>query len=747
MPDLSNISREELAELWDAVDAAMYVWHEHAKQHNGAGWAAFPWDNKPAYNTAWGIAMEVNTSRHWPAMTDAQLLRYLKRSEAFWPSWRRAVQGLAWRADRSFPLPPVICEELRRLLGEVTPRVYEIHAFRGTGAPLPYERDPRDLLCIARHLQPDEGGPEVDLICQLMRNDCAATDYLKIELEVFLSLSRADVCRQCRPDASFSYLNDHRYKNLPEQFLRHACTRLEAIHSGSLPYVGYKAFAEHDVSVLCWAYRTLNRMKAPWLAEVAHRVLTLSCHAPDKKSKSMPSQTLTCRLAEEISLKPTPQGIASLNEAYGLAINATVKKTLAIRLAQAKRDMALRPDIVLELVASSPPDKKQQTMLATLLQASYCTGLDFSRADWQRQLIDAPGAADFSRQLIWWAQAPDANQASVAFVIEGTDSSDKELILVNHSSQPVQVPSTWRICLWHPLHGSVQERAQWQLYFLKRHIKQPVRQAFREHYEALPQELQRPDSEAGRDWRSNESWRFAGYTVSLKPLIGLARGQGWKIERESGLTRVFADMLVCLGVDEDIYPGITGGEGPSGALTFWKGTQGLSVRMPIRQVPPIVYSEACRAADLLVSVCAFAFTADDASEPLTTEDAGIHFSGDEPPSSTTALHPQLQRANRLSYLGRLNLADMAAMRWGVLAQAFAAQIDSGDLVLHGRSAQISSYTLNLATAQVFDAGEHIDIRLPKDGKPGKANKLGIVPWLPYDEALLEKLVKTIAYLL
>lgn len=734
--DLSSISREELGEIWEAVEEA-------------------------AYGTAGYLVQEMQTTRHWPAMTDTQLLRYLQRSASDGRSWERALQGLTWRADRSFPIPSAITEELRRILGDITPF---LPTFGGVGGGMVIGRDVREALCIARHLQLDESGPEVEALVQVLCQSCADTRYLKTELDIFLGLTRQELCQQCWPVLGFAYSQDSRYQCLPEQFLRDACQRLEAIHSGKLPYVGYKAFAEADVTVLCWAYRMADRAKVTWLPHTTNTLLLLATYAPDKKSKSLPSQTLACRLAEEISLKPTPEGIASLHEACGLAINATVKRTLGIRLVQAKTAMALRPDVVLGLVASSAPDKKQQTMLATLLQASYCTGLDFSLTDWKRQLINSTGAAEFSRNLIWFAQTASEDE-SVAFMVQPTDSrnlidaansgngDDGAMCLINCNGQVVHIEGGSRIRLWHPLHSSAEERKAWQCHVTALQVRQPLRQAFREYYEPLPQELQRPLGEDGRTWRSNESHRFAEWMLSLKPLIGLARGQGWKIDRESGLVRQLGEVTVTFGVGEELHPGIENGEADSTELAFWKGVQSRSSRLPIREVEPIIYSESCRAADLLVSVSSFAYTADDPSGPLTLREAGIYFLGDEPPLTPMPLHPVLKRRKRLHYLGTLNIADMAAMRRQVLGQVFAGPIETGHLIFETRSVKIGDYTVNLATAQVQKNGEQIELKLPKNLKTtsnstqGKNNKLAAVPWLPYDESLLEKLANTIAFLL
>jgi hypothetical protein len=234
--------------------------------------------------------------------------------------------------------------------------------------------------------------------------------------------------------------------------------------------------------------------------------------------------------------------------------------------------------------------------------------------------------------------------------------------------------------------------------------------------------------------------------LSLKPLIGLARAEGWRIEggRDHGLTRQFGSVNAVFEVADELYPGVDG-DTDSVALSFWRGSAQRPVRVPIPQVPPVLYSEACRAADLLVSVSSYAYTADDPHGPLTVGEAGIRPFADKTPPASGPMHPKLKREWRLRQLGHRNIADMAAMRRRVLMQAFASEIESGRLTFGPRSAQLGEYLVNLATGGVSRNGEQVEVKLPKPGARG--SKLAAMPWLPYDEALLEKLVATIALLL
>jgi len=715
----SLISREELGTIWVGVAQAASDIH-----------------NRPAYDLAMGLYQELRMTQRWPQMTDAQVQIHLSGGQS--GSWRRALEALAWRTHRSFPLPNTMVAELRRILGTVDELAAKFATAMPAATLISYARN---SLCIAHHLEPGGKAPELAALGQLLVEAAPELRYRRMELSLLLTLQREELLSQCWSVNSFDYQGDARYREMHEQVLRDACAHVDAIHSGDIPYVPYKAFAEDDIDVVAAAYRFFaTASKAPaWMGELLGRLMLLLSHAPDKLAKSMPSQTLSCRLAEEISKLPTPEAIASLHAAAKETINATVKKVLEQRTQQAKTALALRPEIVLDLVASGEPDKKQQTMLATLLQSSYWSDLPFKLADWRTRLALSSGAGDFTRQLIWLAQGNGAD--AVAFMAESVDGG---LRYTDHNGKPLQLKDEARVMLWHPLHSTREVRQAWQRHLAQRQLRQPLRQAFREHYAVQPEDLQAAPFDENPLWHANENWQFAGYMLKLKPLIGLARGEGWKLDKDrSGLVRVMGLITVKFDIGAEIYPGVDG-DADSLSLNFWREIDERRIRVPLEDVPPVIYSEACRAADLLVSVASYAYTGDELSGGLTVGDIGLQLSSEpKSPRKPGPMHPIIRRQRRLQHLSVLNIADMTAIRQQVLAQAFAAQVDSGQLKFDRRIATVGDYTVNLSTARVSKFGEQVEVRL---AKPGKGKNLAALPWLPYDEVLLEKLVGTLAAL-
>jgi hypothetical protein len=136
------------------------------------------------------------------------------------------------------------------------------------------------------------------------------------------------------------------------------------------------------------------------------------------------------------------------------------------------------------------------------------------------------------------------------------------------------------------------ELAHWQEQIVRRRIRQPVKQAFRELYVLTPAEREAVD----------RSRRFAGHTVRGQVAAHLLSSRGWSVEggrmgeeqasrpAGPGLTAVlYGDSYGFLGMDEAAVTGEVG---------FTRG-RGL---VPLDTVPPAVFSEVMRDLDLMVSV-------------------------------------------------------------------------------------------------------------------------------------------------
>ncbi|MEV0807245.1 DUF4132 domain-containing protein [Micromonospora sp. NPDC050200] len=132
--------------------------------------------------------------------------------------------------------------------------------------------------------------------------------------------------------------------------------------------------------------------------------------------------------------------------------------------------------------------------------------------------------------------------------------------------------------------------AHWQAEIVRRRIRQPVKQAFRELYLLTPAERDAVDV----------SRRFAGHTVDGKVAAQLLSGRGWSTHRqyhEHQATRpVTAGITAALACELHGYLGA--GDAVVGELRFLAADSVV----PLAEVPPVAFSEVMRDLDLVVSV-------------------------------------------------------------------------------------------------------------------------------------------------
>jgi hypothetical protein len=491
--------------------------------------------------------------------------------------------------------------------------------------------------------------------------------------------------------------------------LARAAAVIEDIHAGRAPYAADRAFSLDDAHIIARAVRVAALRDEPWFGDVIARLLPGVCVAPTK-AKTMPSQAMAVALGHAIEAVPTPESVRALRGALRCIRHEGVKKKLSRNLKPAERALAARPDLALRLGTSEASGKRQETMLATCLESGFWQGLDFEWEEWQKRLLETPGGGPLARSLIWMASSPGV--ATRSFMPAPWPDAPS---LVDCRGDACTVPPGARVSLWHPVRAEDAERAGWQTLIADRHIRQPIRQAFRERYVPSEQELEEHRSDA-----------FAGHVLALRPLVGLARREGWRASWD-GLARRFGVFRVRFAVTATLYPGVVG-SAESRAMTFQTGERGAWQEVQIADVPPILFSEACRAVDLLVSVSSFALGVA-GPEPLSVE-------------QKEARARRWKRLDTLSTLAKDDFAAMVEVRREALRHAFAPQIADGRVVLAPRQVLVGQHAVHLATARVTRAGAAVEVDLA-----GAPASLAALPWLPYDEVLLERIAHTISALL
>ncbi|MEU5943375.1 DUF4132 domain-containing protein [Micromonospora sp. NPDC047548] len=132
--------------------------------------------------------------------------------------------------------------------------------------------------------------------------------------------------------------------------------------------------------------------------------------------------------------------------------------------------------------------------------------------------------------------------------------------------------------------------AHWQAEIVRRRIRQPVKQAFRELYLVTPAERDAVDV----------SRRFAGHTVDGRVAGQLLSGRGWsthdQYDEHQATRPVTAGLTAALACELPGYFG--GGDVVVGELRFLAAGSAV----PLAEVPPVAFSEVMRDLDLVVSV-------------------------------------------------------------------------------------------------------------------------------------------------
>ncbi|EGC98269.1 hypothetical protein B1M_42463 [Burkholderia sp. TJI49] len=85
---------------------------------------------------------------------------------------------------------------------------------------------------------------------------------------------------------------------------------------------------------------------------------------------------------------------------------------------------------------------------------------------------------------------------------------------------------------------------------------------------------------------------------------------------------------------------------------------------------------------------------------------------------------------------------MARHRKQVLSLVFAEPIAQGRMSIDERHVRVGAWSVHCATGRVTRDGEPVEAAVVEPPRPLRA-----VPWLPYDEALLQRIVEVVAGLL
>jgi len=486
------------------------------------------------------------------------------------------------------------------------------------------------------------------------------------------------------PDAE-----DEDYAAFARKGLEQAAERVRRIHDREQPYVADKAFTVSEAGVIARLARVALKRDELWLPPLLDALFRGVSLAPTS-AKSVPSQSVAIGLGHAVEAWPTPEAVETLRAVLADIRHAGVKKKLQRSLRGAEPRLGERPEVALRLPADRPIGKAQLKTLTRALEAGFASGMQLAYEDWRTRLAEHPQARGLAASLVWRMTDGAGAEISVLPAVELG-----RLILRDVSGAVATTASDCPVMLWHPLDATAAERSAWRDRITALRIRQPFKQVFREHY---PLSAEEADGTA--------TAMFAGHVVSVRSFVGLARRERWELGY-CHLTRTFGQWIASLDVADNIYPGC-GGSTNVGRLSIMASARWMAPSAPLSEVPAVTLSEILRAVDLLVSVGGFALE-DDAWDS--------------------------NRRVRLWRMAENPLGAMAEMRRQALERALHRMDGMELLAFDPRHLRLGPYAIHLATGRITRDGEPVTVDLPE-------RNLAAVPWLPYDEKLLETICHT-----
>lgn len=353
------------------------------------------------------------------------------------------------------------------------------------------------------------------------------------------------------------------------------------------------------------------------------------------------------------------------------------------------------------------------------LQRLYLENRRLGAADWRDRYLDHPLMRGFTRRLIWWVDAGGRSTAALP------DADGHTLCTI--AGEPLMLDGA-TIRLWHPIEATAADVEAWRERLEMLELTQPFAQAWREVY-ALT------DAERATGTYSN---RWAAHFLKQHQAMTLARLNGWRVTH-----RMWVDApndepwhltIPAYGVAVDYWVEGAGGDDPevsdSGAYAYVTTDRlqfhGIapdavdSARGPLRaaavplaDVPPILFSEVMRHADLFTSIASIAADPD-------WLDRGAD-----------AAHPSQWAQTAAAYWTRTNTADLEesgkrrrAMLERIIPRLRVADkltLDDRHLVVEGTRHR---YRIHLGSGASFRGERHICI-VP-------ATSDGDRLWLPFE---------------
>jgi hypothetical protein len=224
------------------------------------------------------------------------------------------------------------------------------------------------------------------------------------------------------------------------------------------------------------------------------------------------------------------------------------------------------------------------TAQALRLERSFLSERSWPIKVWRERFLDHPLLGTLTRRLIW--QFDDRS----AF------PQGKELL--NVSDRAITAKDSAAVSLWHPLRSTSDDVLAWRNWLERHEVTQPFKQAHREIYVLT-------DAERRTDTYSN---RFAAHILRQHQLAALCQSRGWDyhVQGQFDSHNVPTLALPAQNLTAEFWVAAIDGEATQRGIYLYAASDQVRFGRPLKDVPPMVFSEVMRDVDLFVGVASVA---------------------------------------------------------------------------------------------------------------------------------------------
>ncbi|WP_197038736.1 DUF4132 domain-containing protein [Herbidospora cretacea] len=407
------------------------------------------------------------------------------------------------------------------------------------------------------------------------------------------------------------------YLGFARTALESAEARAARLQAGEIPYTT-RLFDDAEVAALGRAVRLALHRDETWLPDLLDRLVRGIAVAPTT-ARTLPTQALLYEVARAAEDRPTPEAVSSLRTAARITRHAGVPKELAKKFKRIEPTLADRLDVAFRM----PDGRLRETFGEHTAVISTDGAVELSWWHGDKKLKSVPAAVrrdhpDDVKRLKDLAKQAAQRQLTLARALEAGYTSPTPPPYRQLEGNPVAdrliwefevAPGVWEarlgltvpdvpVRLWHPARASVEEVRAWREVVQDKEIRQPFKQAFREVY------LLTPAEEAA----GTHSRRFDGHIVHYSRIRALFKDRGWTSHYlgfwdgghdDGAARRVLAGGGWRVTLSHHLYEE---GYAQTSAMCFERPSGNSWREAPLAEVPPLVFSEAMRDADLFIGV-------------------------------------------------------------------------------------------------------------------------------------------------